>query len=308
MFKARIKILVRELGPEQFRARVLQEWAPLKDGPLTLSDAEIARVQSHFAPPPYKTDAVDDSRGRAEGEPGFARWLQYNTVAHKVPGYRAAYVSLKSKGRPPGDATAEEMELVADLADKYSFGLVRTTHTQILLLADVEGRDLFALWSALKERGLASANIGTLQDIICCPGFDYCNLANAHSIPIAKAITERFDDLDYLYDLGELKLKMSGCINSCGHHHVGHIGILGVDLKDTKGYQILLGGNDGSLDSQKDSASIGKWIGPALSAEQVVPAFEKLLLTYVDKREADERFLDTVRRIGLKPFAEAVYG
>jgi sulfite reductase (NADPH) hemoprotein beta-component len=307
MFKARIKILVRDLGPEAFRARVDEEHARiLETNPsLVLSDEEIARVKAHFAPPAWRTDLddalpdVDDRR--------YRNWLKHNTVAHKARGYRVAYVSLKGKltdgsARPPGDVTADEMDAIAALADAHSFGQIVATHTQNLLLPHVEARALPALWRALDALGLANANVGTLQDIICCPGLDYCNLANATSIPIAQRITERFEDLDHLYDLGDIKLKMSGCINSCGHHHVGNIGILGVDMKGTKAYQILLGG------SEEADATIGKWIGPALSADDVVGAIEKIVGLYVEQRhDGEERFLDTVRRIGLKPFAERVY-
>jgi sulfite reductase (NADPH) hemoprotein beta-component len=298
MFRARIKILVRDDGPEQFRARVLEEWHHLKDGPLTLTEDEINRVRARFVTPEYR----DVDEGELPADRDFQRWLKHNTAVHKVKGYRAAYISLKTKNRPPGDATADEMDFIADVADRFSFGRVVVTHTQNLLLPDVEARELFSLWQALRERGLAAANIGSLQDIICCPGLDFCNLANSHSIPVAKQIFERFEDLDYVHDLGELKLKMSGCINSCGHHHVGHIGILGVDMQGTPGYQILLGGAEG------DDAALGRWIGPALLAHEVPDAIEKIIDKFVSVREGDERFLDAVRRVGLKPFARAVYG
>jgi sulfite reductase (NADPH) hemoprotein beta-component len=302
-FKARIKILVRDLGPEEFARRVRIEHDKIKDGPLLLGDDEIARVKAHFAPPAYRTDLPSSTLDDRD----FQRWLAHNTVAHKVRGYRAAFISLKGKKldgtlRVPGDATSDEMDAIAALADEFSFGLIRATHTQNLLLADVEERALPELWRRLRALGLANANIGTLQDIICCPGLDYCSLANATSIPVALSITRKFDDLDYVYDLGDLKLKMSGCINSCGHHHVGHIGILGVDLKGTEAYQIMLGG------SEEAEASIGKWIGPAVDKERVADAVEKIVRVYVENRERDdERFLETVKRIGLKPFAERVY-
>ncbi len=313
LYKARIKILVRDLGIDEFRRRVRDEHARiLAAGPADIR-AEIARIAAHFAPPapattPAPATPPRDARLLDEDEAkAFMRWKRFNTVEHKVKGLRAAYVSLKGtrldgSTRPPGDVTAEELEAVADLADRYSRGQARATHTQNLLLGDVEEAALPALWRELRALGLAQANIGTLQDIICCPGLDYCNLANTASIPVAQAVTERFDDLDQLYDLGEIKLKMSGCINSCGHHHVGHIGILGVDMKGVEAYQILLGG------SEEADAGIGKWIGPAVPREEVADAVEKIVQVYVDNREGDdERFLDTVRRIGLKPFAERVY-
>jgi len=299
---------------------VRAEWETLKDGPLLVDENDptstIARIKAHFAPPAYRVTRADVFAGLSgdDERKDFGRWFRYNTVEHKAVAYRAVFVSLKGKLvndgllgkagsiRAPGDITADEMEAVAAVADRYSFGLIRATHTQNLLLGDVHEGDLVAVWRSLKALGLAHANIGTLQDVICCPGLDYCNLANATSIPIAKAVTDRFDDLDHLYDLGEIKLKMSGCINSCGHHHVGHIGILGVDMKGHEAYQILLGG------SEEVDASIGKWIGPAVDREQVPDAIEKILTVYVERRERDdERFLDVVKRIGLKPFAERVY-
>lgn len=309
MFKARIKILVRDLGPEAFRARVDEEHARIlaTNPSLILSDDEIARVKSHFTPPAWRTDLPDGDEVPAIDDKRYRNWLKHNTVAHKAPGHRIAYVSLKGKlrdgsTRPPGDVTADEMDAIAQLADEHSLGQIVATHTQNLLFPHVEARALPALWRALDALGLANANVGTLQDIICCPGLDYCNLANAASIPIAQRISDRFEDLDHLYDLGDIKLKMSGCINSCGHHHVGNIGILGVDMKGTKAYQILLGG------SEEADATIGKWIGPALPADDVVNAIEKIVGLYVEQRhDEEERFLDTVRRIGLKPFAERVY-
>lgn len=301
LFKARIKILVRDLGIDVFRERVRREWAAIRHGPARLDPQEVERVAAHFAPPAYRADVVDESAALAARDRDFGRWWSHNTRPHRVPGYRVVWISLKRKGVAPGDATSEEMELIADLADRYSFGQIRATHDQNLLLADVSASDLPALWERLREAGLATPNMGTLTDVICCPGLDFCSLANARSIPLAEAVAERFDELDYLHDLGELKLKMSGCINSCGHHHVGHIGILGVDMKGTEMYQILLGGSEG------DDASIGRWIGPALPAQRVIPALEQLLAVYVEQREGSERFLDVVRRIGLKPFSERVY-
>jgi sulfite reductase (NADPH) hemoprotein beta-component len=299
IFKARIKILLKEWGVEKLTQAIEHEWRTLKGGPSTLQQDEIDRVAAFFAPPPYQRGLPDDV---VADDPGFARWLKHNVLPHKAPGYAVVYVSLKARGAVPGDASAEQMEAVATLADAYSFGRVRVTHTQNLLLADVEKRDLKALWLELKAQNLATANIGTLTDIICCPGLDFCSLANASSIPIAKALTERFDDLDYVYDLGDLEVKMSGCINACGHHHAGHIGVLGIDKKGEEWYQILLGG---SVDGE--TPSIGKWIGPALQKQDVVTAFERVLQVFVEQRHEDEKFLDVVRRVGLKPFADKVY-
>ena len=303
-FKARIKILVHELGVEEFTAQVEAEFAAIRDSSLKLTEAEIARVQNYFRAPDYKALPESDAglEEKLAENRAFANWFKHNTVAHKVPGYRIAVVSLKVKGVAPGDVTDDQMEAIADLADEYSFGEVRTTHQQNLVLADVEQSRLFELWQKLTELHLATANIGTLTDIICCPGLDYCSLANARSIPVSQAITERFDDLDYLYELGEIKIKMSGCINACGHHHAGHIGILGVDKKGEEFYQITLGG------SAEDDASIGKIIGPGFAAYEVVPAIEKLLEVYLEQRDGEgERFLDTLRRVGVTPFKERVY-
>jgi sulfite reductase (NADPH) hemoprotein beta-component len=298
--KARIKILVRSLGIEEFRRRVEAEWQLLRrDDDLRIDDAQLERMQSHFKPPAYLTlpDAAPDS-GR---EPAFRAWYRYNTTAHKVAGYRAVFVSLKKPGVPPGDATDAQMDLIAELADRYSFGEVRVTHTQNLLLADVEQRQAYELWQRLGDAGLATPNIGTLTDIICCPGLDFCSLANAGSIEVAKLINERFDDYDYIYDLGEIDVKMSGCMNACGHHHVGNIGILGVDKGGEEWYQITIGGAAGA------DASLGSVIGPSVPKAQVAETIERLLEVYVERREPEERFLDTVRRLGVKPFKERAY-
>jgi sulfite reductase (NADPH) hemoprotein beta-component len=232
----------------------------------------------------------------------FRRWYQYNTRKHKVPGYRVAFVSLKSPTRPPGDITADELDSVADLADQYSLGEVRSTHDQNVLFAHVKQSDLFALWQALKPLDLAPANIGTLTDMICCPGGDFCSLANARSIPLAAQINERFDNIDYLYDLGEIQLKMSGCMNGCGHHSVGHIGVLGVDKDGEEWYQITLGGSTGGHD-----ASLGKVIGPSVAHNDVAETIDRILNVYVEHRQEEERFLDTFRRIGVAPFKARVY-
>ena len=297
--KARIKILVKSLGIEEFRRRVEAEWAAIRDGSLRIEEAEVARMRAFFEPPAYRRLAdTDPAAGHAAA---FRAWYRYNTAPHKVPGYRAVYVSLKKPDVAPGDATAAQMELVADLSDRYSFGEVRVTHTQNLLLADVEQERAFELWQTLERAGLATPNIGTLTDMICCPGLDFCSLANARSIDVAKLINERFDDYDYLYDLGEIDVKMSGCMNACGHHHVGNIGILGVDKGGEEWYQITIGGAAGA------DASLGTVIGPSVAKADVPETISRLLEVYVEQRHAEERFLDTVRRIGVKPFKERAY-
>jgi sulfite reductase (NADPH) hemoprotein beta-component len=303
--KARIKILVKSLGIEEFRRRVEAEWELIRDGGgLTLDEAEIARMRSFFTPPAYRSLADLDPTLGTEGavkSTAFKAWYRYNTVAHKVPGYRAVYVSLKKPDVPPGDATDQQLDLLADLADRYSFGEARVTHTQNLLLADVEQDKTFELWQVLDQAGLATPNIGTLTDMICCPGLDFCSLANAGSLDVAKLINERFDDYDYLYDLGEIDVKMSGCMNACGHHHVGAIGILGVDKGGQEWYQITIGGAAGA------DASLGSVIGPSVAKHDVAETIARLLEVYVERRTPEERFLDTVRRLGVKPFKERVY-
>jgi len=297
--KARIKILVRSLGIEEFTRRVEAEWELLRDGGLRVDAAQIERMRSFFNPPAYL--ALPDTAPEAGRETAFRAWYRYNTTAHKVPGYRAVYVSLKKPGVAPGDATDAQMDLIADLADRYSFGEVRVTHTQNLLLADVEQSRTYELWQSLERAGLATPNIGTLTDIICCPGLDFCSLANAGSIDVARLINERFDDYDYIYDLGEIDIKMSGCMNACGHHHVGNIGILGVDKGGEEWYQITIGGAAGA------DASLGSVIGPSVRKTQVPETIERLLEVYVEERDPEERFLDTVRRLGIKPFKERAY-
>lgn len=303
-YKARIKILVKTLGQEEFTRRVEEEWERIRATALELPDEEVERVKSFFTEPPYDASAGEraDISAKLQSDERFERWHRRNTVAHKVPGYTAVVVSLKSAARPPGDVTDSQMDAIAELADAFSFSRIRTTHDQNLVLSDVETGRLYELWQRLDALDLATPNVGTLTDMICCPGLDFCALANAGSISIAKAINERFDDIDYLYDLGELKLKMSGCINSCGHHHAGHIGVLGINKNDEEYYQILLGG------SGEDDASLGKWIGPAIAKDDVTDAIEKLLTTYIENRHDDERFLDTYRRVGPAPFKERVYG
>jgi sulfite reductase (NADPH) hemoprotein beta-component len=297
--KARIKILVRSLGIEEFRRRVEAEWQLIQGSGLAVDDAQIEHMRAYFNPPAYKdlpNVAPDTGQGAA-----FRAWYRYNTSAHKIPGYRAVFVSLKKPGVAPGDATDAQMDLVADLADRYSFGEVRVTHTQNLLLADVEQNQAYELWRKLEGAGLATANIGTLTDMICCPGLDFCSLANAGSIDVARLINEQFDNYDYLYDLGEIDIKMSGCMNACGHHHVGNIGILGVDKGGEEWYQITIGGAAGA------DASLGTVIGPSVAKARVAETIERLLEVYVEQRQPEERFLDAVRRLGVKPFKERVY-
>jgi sulfite reductase (NADPH) hemoprotein beta-component len=297
--KARIKILVKALGIVEFKRRVEAEWELIRDGALQIEDAEVERMRSFFTPPAYR--ALADFEPAAGKDTAFRAWYRYNTTAHKMPGYRAVFVSLKKPNVAPGDITDTQMELVADLADRYSFGEVRVTHTQNLLFADVEQDKTFELWQTLERAGLATPNIGTLTDMICCPGLDFCSLANAGSIEVAKLINERFDDYDYIYDLGELEVKMSGCMNACGHHHVGHIGILGVDKGGQEWYQITIGGAAGA------DASLGEVIGPSVPKRDVAETIARLLEVYVEERQAEERFLDTVRRLGVRPFKERVY-
>ncbi len=303
-YKARIKILVKALGVEEFRRQVEADWAHVKDGPATLTEAELARVAAHFVDPAYEAlpaAGVDHVRLLEENK-AFAAWAKRNVRAHKMPGYASVVISLKKTGVPPGDVSAEQMELIAELADAYSFGEARATHQQNLVLADVRQSDLFHVWQRLREAGLATPNIGLLTDVISCPGGDYCSLANARSIPIAQAIQERFDDLDYLHDIGEVELNISGCMNACGHHHVGHIGILGVDKNGEEWYQVTIGGEQGNR------AAIGKVIGPSFAAHEMADVVECLIETYVACRFADEHFIDTVRRLGIEPFKTRVYG
>ena len=302
-FKARIKILVKALTPEVFAERVEAEWAHLKDGPTTLTEAEVQRVSKFFVDPQYKAlQDQDAALAQLDAEhPGFGRWRQRNVVAHKKPGYAAVTLSLKSTGVAPGDVTDKQLDAIADLADRYSFGEVRNSHEQNMILADVEQARLFELWHELRELGLATPNIGLLTDIICCPGGDFCSLANAKSIPIAEAIQRRFDNLDYLFDLGNIDLNISGCMNACGHHHVGHIGILGVDKKGAEFYQVSLGGSSGR------DASLGQILGPSFAQDAMPDVIEKIITVYVEQRTEDEQFIDTFRRIGIDPFKERVY-
>jgi sulfite reductase (NADPH) hemoprotein beta-component len=304
IYKARIKILVKELTPEVFRQQVEAEWEQGKDGPATLIEEEVARVESRFTRPAYAQLAKDDSVYdiALAVEPGFAAWAKRNVQAHKVPGYAAVTLSLKKTGVPPGDATSQQMDAVADIADRYSFGELRVSHEQNLVLADVRKSELPALWRELKAIGFATPNIGLLTNIISCPGGDFCSLANAKSLPVAAAIQRRFDDLDYLHDIGELDLNISGCMNACGHHHIGHIGILGVDKNGSEWYQIEIGGRQG------EHAGLGKVIGPSFAQHEVPDVIEQLIEVYLEQRDSDaERFVDTVARIGVEPFKERVY-
>ena len=302
-YKARIKILVKALGIDAFKEQVEAEWAHLKDGPNTITEAELARVSQHFEPMPYeKLPAYNASFDAAiTSSPAFSAWVKRCTHAHKMDGYRAITLSLKPHGKAPGDATSAQMHVVADLADQYSFGELRVSHEQNLILADVKLSDLHAVWTKARESELATPNIGLLTDIICCPGGDFCSLANAKSIPIAEAIQMQFDHLDYLHDIGDIELNISGCMNACGHHHIGHIGILGVDKDNEEWYQVSIGGKQGN------DASLGKAIGRAFAAEEMPGVIQKLIDVYIKERSDEERFIDTVRRISLEPFKAHVY-
>ena len=303
-YKARIKILVNSLGIERFTELVETEWLQLKDNSLTLDDFSIAKIRDHFQPFDYApvTDGKDVIAAKRNISPAFSAWYEHNTQSHKVPGYRIVTLSVKAPQQAPGDLTDVQMDGVAELADQYSFSQIRVSHEQNLILADVAETDIPALWRVLVTLDLATPNIGSLTDIICCPGLDFCSLANAGAIPIAKQINVRFDDMDYLYDLGEIKIKISGCMNACGHHHVGHIGILGVDKKGEEWYQITLGG------SAEENATLGKIIGPAVAKDDVAETIAKILDTFVAKRQDQESFLDAVHRLGISPFKKAVYG
>ena len=302
-YKARIKILVAALGIEAFTGLVETEWAAIRESTLRLQTADLAAMRAHFPRPAYRAIAGDNGMlvTWATLDPAFARWLKRNTRTHREAGYRAVIVSLKHPECAPGDATSAQMYALADLAERYSFGEIRVTHDQNLVLADVREDDLYEVWRALEAHALATANIGLLTDMICCPGLDFCSLANARSIPIAAQINARFADLDYLHDIGELELKMSGCMNACGHHHVGHIGILGVEKGGEEAYQITLGGIAG------DGARLGERLGPAVAADAVADTIEALLAVYVELRQDDERFVDTVGRCGVAPFKHRVY-
>src|SRR5687767_1328232 len=306
IYKARIKILVKALGVEEFTRQVEAEWEATRDSPSVIPQEEYDRVAAHFAPPGYEPPGDEDHALAFQlgADRAFSRWFERNVHDHRRPGYRAVTLSLKKPGVPPGDASAEQMDIVASLAERYSFGELRVSHEQNLILADVRERDLFELWHRARAAGLATPNVGLLTNIVCCPGGDFCSLANAKSIPIAEAIQRRFDDLDYLHDIGELDLNISGCMNSCGHHHVGHIGILGVDKNGAEWYQVSIGGAQGI---DRDPA-LGQVIGPSFAAAEMPDVVEELISTYIEQRTAEERFIDTVRRLGIAPFKQRVYG
>ena len=301
-YKARIKILVKESGLAKFSALVENEWLHLRDS-NELSDERINAIKAQFTPPAYLNNADIDTSfiDQQQEHKAFATWVKFNTTAHKIAGYRAVFLSLKAPDVAPGDVTDFQLDAVADLADKYSFGEIRSTHRQNLILADVNQADLFTLWQQLVSLNLATPNIGTVTDMICCPGLDFCSLANAGSIGIAKEINEALDDIDYIHDIGDLKINMSGCMNGCAHQSVGHIGILGVDKKGTEWYQITLGG------SSENDAAIGDRLGPAVAKDQITKAITTILDVYIKNRLNDEPFLTMVNRVGVTPFKEQVY-
>jgi sulfite reductase (NADPH) hemoprotein beta-component len=307
LYKARIKILVKALGPEEFARQVESEWLHIQNGDDNFTQAEWDRVAKHFTKPAYQnltalTNTQVINLASTVDQVAFARWLDRNVKPHQVPGYASVILSLKPHGTvAPGDATTDQMRAIADLADQYSFGELRATHEQNLVLADVEQAKLYELWQEAKKQKVALPNVGLLTDIIACPGGDFCSLANAKSLPIAKAIQERFDDLDYLFDLGDISLNISGCINSCGHHHVGNIGVLGVDKDGQEWYQITLGGEQGN------DAAIGKVIGPSFYADEIPDVMSNIINTYVEHRADDESFVQTYKRLGAAPFKEAAY-
>jgi sulfite reductase (NADPH) hemoprotein beta-component len=299
IYKARIKILVHELGAEEYARQVNEEFTHVKSLGIDPPKAELERIEAYFAPPAFETGLADDID---RSDPDFAVWLDQNVKLHKQPDYAIVNISLKPTGGIPGDASADQIDVMADLAERFSFDELRVTHAQNITLPHVAKRDLYAVWQALREAELADANLDLISDIIACPGLDYCSLANARSIPIAQKIAMRFADLGRQRDLGELKLKISGCINACGHHHAGHIGILGVDRKGTENYQLLLGG------SGAEDVSLAKITGPGFDEDGIVDAVERVTDKYVAVREPGERFLDTYRRVGFEPFKEAIYG
>jgi sulfite reductase (NADPH) hemoprotein beta-component len=305
-YKARIKILVKAMGIEAFRAAVDAEWATLRDGQQALTDRDIEAMQAHFTAPPYaELDGLAEDavlRRACDDDTAFSRWVARNTRAHKRPGYRAVTVSLKAPGQPPGDISAAQMERIADLAERFSFGELRTTHEQNMVLADVAMADLPALWDALRRARLGSANAGHAGDIICCPGGDYCSLANAKSIPVARELQERLEALDAKADLGPLELNISGCMNACGHHHVGHIGVLGVDKKGAEFYQVCVGG------SQAGDARVADILGPSVSRAELSGLIDRLLDCYLEQRHDGEHFLGTFSRLGVDHFRERIYG
>ena len=305
MYKARIKILVRDLGPAEYARQVEEMWPLTRRAGVDIEPAEEARIRAFFAPPPYEkivepVAAFVEAKAKTRA---FSRWVQTNVHPHKIPGYGAVTISLKPIGGIPGDASSAQMHAIADLADKFSLGEVRVTHVQNLVLPNVKQADLFAVWQRLGEIGFAEANIGLVTDIIACPGLDYCSLANARSIPVAQQLSERFADLDRQHTIGPLQIKISGCINACGHHHAGHIGILGVDKAGQEFYQITLGG------AGDETASIGTLLGPGFAGEDIVGAVDKVVNTYLELRQApSETFIEAYRRVGAAPFKESLYG
>ena len=301
-YKARIKILVKESGLGHFSDRVEKEWLLLRDA-NELSAERIEAMKREFTPPAYDLNAANDTSFEAHkaANKAFSTWVDHNTAVHKVSGYKAVFLSLKAPDSPPGDMTDTQLDAAADLADQYSFGEVRVTHRQNLILADIKQADLFALWQQLDALKLATPNIGTATDMICCPGLDFCSLANAGSIGIAKEINEALDDMDYIHDIGDIKINMSGCMNGCAHQSVGHIGILGVDKKGAEWYQITLGG------SSENAAAIGERLGPSVAKDQITKAITDILDVYIKNRLEGESFLDMVNRVGITPFKEQVY-
>ncbi len=305
-YKARIKILVRAMGADTFREQVDAEWAHLKDSPSTLTREEISRMESHFQPPAYDTlsDDIDTLSEQRLSNPAFSRWIAQNVASHKQAGYAIVILSTKVAGIPPGDVTDSQMEAVAEWSDRFGFGEIRISHEQNFVLPDVRIANLYELWEAASEQELAEANIGLLSNIICCPGGDYCSLANAKSIPVAEAIQHEIADVDYQHDLGPIDLNISGCMNACGHHHVGNIGILGVDKKGQEFYQISLGGHSGHSGVE---ASLGKIVGPSCSRAEVTDVISKILDVFVEQRHDEEAFIHCFKRIGLDPFKERIY-
>jgi len=303
-YKARLKILVKDLGLAEFARQVEEEWAYARGGPNTVTEAEFRYMEQFFTPPAAPPEVEDDGvyREAKARDRAFARWLERNVAPHREAGCAIVTLSLKKTGSPPGDASADQMEAVAQLAERYGNGEIRVSHEQNLVLPRVPRRHLPALWQEARQAGLATPNIGLLTDVTCCPGGDFCSLANAKSIPVAAAIQERFDDLDYLFDLGPVELNISGCVNACGHHHIGHIGILGVEKNDEEWYQVTLGGREGV------DGALGKVIGPAFVAERIPDIIARLLETYVAHRHEDETFSQALARLGPEPFKESVYG
>ena len=304
IYKARIKILVKEMGLAAFREKVEAEWQTIKDGPLKLAPGRIDAMKAHFTRFDYQADAAADTSyvEHLERDSAFAAWTRRNLQPHREPGYHLVFLSLKARGVAPGDVSDAQMDAIADLADRYAFGELRATHNQNLVFADVRQQDLYPLWQALDALGLATPNIGLLTDVICCPGLDFCSLSNASSIAVAEEIFDRFESLDYQHDIGEIKLNMSGCMNGCGHHSVGHIGVLGVDKKGEEWYQITLGGSSGN------DASLGDRTGPSVERAHIADAIQTLVETYLqERRDEDESFLDCYRRVGMPPFKRRLY-